>query len=420
MSRVTHPVRAISGAAAALLAVLAAPGAAAENGIKIGDGRLHPYLAIEGRYDSNVLYGTNRPLTGDLILHVKPGFDLQIPGNQLSVQLAANLDWNKYLGLKSEVTKDLSHLFGEATLEMSAKGTGVGLNLDDTFRRSDQVASFSIAQAVVANYNDLRLAVPFQPGGGALLLTAEGQWLLETLETFASSAGVACDPQTTANPSCDPANLSKLGYNQVSGRGEVRWKFLPRTALTLEASYFVRLPNDTVLSQQVRGLKTLAGLAGLVTPHLAVTAKAGYGDTFGSAGTSYRAWLANFELEYVTLGTAGGRVGYVHEYSADPGYAFSLYSIHRLYLEGRMLLGGRLTAGARGEYDIVDYAASAGVQMATFAPTLEVEVTRWLYAAAGYGLTWRTSSAAGGTGGTTLPVPGYTKHEIWLSAKLVY
>ncbi len=419
MSRVAHPVRAIRGTAAALLVALAAPGAAAENGIKIGDGRLHPYLALEGRYDSNVLYGTNRPLTGDLILHVKPGFDLQIPGNQLSVQLGANLDWNKYLGIKSAATQDLSHLFGEATLELGANRTGaVGLELNDGFHRSDQVSSFSIAQAVVANYNDLRLAVPFRPGGGALALTVEGQWLLETFETFASSAGTACDP--TVNASCDPANLSKLGYNQVSGRGEVRWKFLPRTALTLEASYFVRLPNDTTLSQQVRGLKTLAGLAGLVTPHLAATVKAGYGDTFGSAGGSYRAWLANLELEYVTLGTAGGRVGYVHEYSADPGIGFSLYSIHRLYLEGRMLLGGRLTASARGEYDIVDYASSAAVQVATFTPKLEVEVTRWLYAAAGYGLTWRTSSAASGAAGAGIPVPGYTKHEIWLSAKLVY
>ncbi len=414
MSRMAHPVKAIAGAAAALLA--AAPGAAAENGIKIGDGRLHPYLALEGRYDSNVLFGTGQAPIGDLVLHVKPGFDLQIPGNQLSVSFGANLDWNKYLGLKSSATQDLSHLFGEATLELAANRTGtVGLELDDSFRRSDQSRSFSIAQAVVANYNDLRLSVPFRPGGGALALTVGGQWLLETFESFISAPGTSCDP--AVNASCDPQNLSKLGYSQVSGRGEVRWKFLPRTALAVEASYFVRIPTDTPISTEVKGLKTLAGLAGLITPHLAATVKAGYGDTFGSAGIAYRTWLANVELEYVTLGTAGGRVGYVHEYSADPVAAYSVYGIHRFYLEGRMLLGGRLTAGARGEYDIVEYPSSAGLQVATFTPRLEVEVTRWLYAAAGYGLTWRSSS---GASGAAAPVPGSTKHEVWLSLKLVY
>jgi len=416
MSRVAHLAEAIASAAALLLAALPVPGAAAENGIKIGDGRLHPYLVLEGRYDSNVLYGTGQPPTGDLVLHLKPGFDLQIPGNQLSVDFGANLDWNKYLGLKSSATKDLSHLFGEATLALAANRTGtVGLELDDSFRRSDQTRSYSIVQAVVANYNDLRLAVPFRPGGGALALTVGGQWLLETFESFMSGAGLACDPVATGNASCDPQILSKLGYNQVSGRGEVRWKFLPRTALAVEASYFVRIPNDTALSAQVKGLKTLAGLAGLVTPHLAATVKGGYGDTFGSAGGAYRTWLANVEIEYVTMGTAGGRIGYAHDYSADPVY--SVYGVHRLYLEGRMLLAGRLTVGARGEYDSVEYATAGSVQIATFTPKLEVEVTRWLYASTGYGLTWRGGSSGGGG---IAPVAGYTKHEVWLSAKLVY
>jgi hypothetical protein len=407
-----HLVKAIAGAAAALLAALPAGSGAAENGIKIGDGRLHPYLALEGRYDSNVLYGVGGAPVADLVLHLKPGFDLQIPGNQLSVDFGANLDWNKYLGLKSDATKDLSHLFGEATLALAANRVGtVGLELDDSFRRSDQSRSYSIAMAVVANYNDLRLAVPFRPGGGALAVTVGGQWLLETFESFASWPGTGCDP--AVNASCDPQNLSRLGYNQVSGRGEVRWKFLPRTAVTLEASYFVRIPKDTAISAEVKGLKTLAGLAGLVTPHLAATVKGGYGDTFGSAGAAYRTWLANVEIEYVTVGGPGGRVGYVHEYSADPVYA--VYGVHRIYLEGRMLLGGRLTAAARGEYDSVQYEPSGSLQIATFSPKLEVEVTRWLYASAGYGLTWRSAS-----GGAAALVPGYTKHEVWLSAKLVY
>jgi hypothetical protein len=157
---------------AALLALAAAPaGASPGNGIRLGgsEGRLHPYLDLEGRWDSNVFYTPDDRSVGDFILHVRPGFQLDVPAEPVAVKLGGNLDWAQYLGQNDSNTSDLSKLYAQAALGVSVNRRGmVGLELDDEFRRSPSTSAFVLDGAVIANYNALRLKVPFRPGGGAL------------------------------------------------------------------------------------------------------------------------------------------------------------------------------------------------------------------------------------------------------------
>ncbi len=402
MSRQPVVPRLVGLAAAALS--IAAPVAAADNGIRIGEGRLHPYFEVEGRYDSNVLY-TSKPI-GDLILHLRPGFTFDVSGPMAAVGLDASADWNKYFGVNDAGT-EMSQLFADATLKLGLnRGGNVGLELSDAFHRSDRTPSLSLASAVVTNYNDLKLQIPFRPGGGALELGVGGEWILESFEPF---AGVAF---------CDPARsipCSQFGYNQFSGGVSGRWKFLPRTAALVEASYFLRQPNDTNVSRQIKGLKALAGLAGLVTPRIAATLKAGYGDTLGSAGPDYRTWLANVELDYRGEGTIGAKIGYARDYGSDPGTVFALYGIHRIYLEGKVLLAGRLTITGQGEFDDVEYQLTpASSQLVRLSPSLEYELVRWAYVSLGYAITYRTSNQP------QIPTFDYTKNETWLKVRVIY
>ncbi len=412
---------------AALLLHAGTAAASSENGIKIGEGRAHPFLELESRWDSNVFYASPVAPRGDLILHVRPGFTFSIPGQNAAVDFDALADLSMYSGVNNgsglENPSDLNRVYANANLAVGLnRGGQVGLEVSDSFRRGDQTPSLSLAAAAVNNYNDLKLDVPLRPGGGALAVDLGGQWLLETFEPFVS--GIYCQ----GAPSCDSANLSRFGYSQLTGRGEARWKFLPRTATVLEASYTARIPNDTTVALRVGGVKAQAGLAGLVTPHVAVTLKAGYGDTFRSAGVPYGTWLANVEGEYVLQDVGNLRVGYQHTYAFDTGArAFGLYGLHRLYADGKLRVGRRFNAKLLAEYGRLGYLPELQAQQVgesasilRFVPGVEMQVVRWAIAEVGYALTTRWSTIKDAAGDPLIPAFDYTKHEIWLKLSASY
>jgi hypothetical protein len=382
-----------------------------DNGFKVGAGRLHPFIDLEARYDSNVLYYSGGKV-GDLILHVRPGFSLRVPGSSMNVDLDALVDWNKYLGVNSDAT-NFSKLYLSADLGVAVNPGGrYGLELKDQFRRSDQTPSLSLATAVISDRNDLKVNVPMRPGGGALLLSVGGEWQMESFESFGTPG--TCG--TGSAPEC-----SIFSYNQLSANGEARWLFLPRTAVVFDVDYFARMPKDTSVALEVSGLHTTIGLTGLVSPHVAATAKVGYGDTFGSAGPSYRTWLANAEVEYIASESASVRLGYLHTYAADAGGPeVSLYGISRTYADGKLLLAGQLTLQAQAEWDRIGYVLGsldgASSDILRISPSVEVELVRWARLAAGYALTYRTA----GDVLSAFTAYNFTKHETWLRLTLVY
>jgi hypothetical protein len=235
------------------------------------------------------------------------------------------------------------------------------------------------------------------------MLTLGGNWILESFEPLASTPGC------TSDPLCDPATISQYGYNQYGGLAEVNWKFLPKTAMILTGNYFTRQPTNTATSLAVSGWRALGGLAGLVTPRFAATAKVGYGST--SKGPKYSTWLADVEVEYVTPGPVGARLGYVHDYHADPGIDYAVYGFHRVYIQGKMLVAGRLTLRITGDWQRVEYVQNAATaQVAHLEPAADFEVMRWVVLTAGYAATYRTASV------TTVPAFNYTQNELYLRA----
>ncbi len=377
-----------------------------DNGFRIGAGRLHPYIDLEARYDSNVLYALSTgKRTPDMILHVRPGFTLKVPGRPVDVDLAGDLDWSKFFGASAKST-DVSFLFGAATLGLGVNREGqLALDLTDSFRRSDETSSFALATAVVSDYNDLSIHLPIRPGGGALIFGVGGEWVLESFEPFIDSGG--------------PAPVSKLGYNQIQGSADVRWLFLPKTALVLEGNLFRRVPNDAAFATPISGIRGMAGLAGMVTPHIATTLKGGYGQTLGAADTAHKTWLANAEIEYLLSDFAGVKVGYSHTFQADAGLVFSLYDQHRVYADAKMLLAGRLTLHGQAEWDALEYPLDTGnatTQLVRFNPGFDYELMRWAVVGVSYMFTHRTAT----NDASAIPSFNYTKHEVWLRATFTY
>lgn len=410
-------------AAAAILAMAVAGPAAASagNGIRLGgnEGRLHPFVEVEDRYDSNVYYMSNaNPATGgksvgDMVVHIRPGFELGIPGEVAAAELSGNLDWAQYLGLdESETSSQLSKLYGQAALGLTLNRRGaIGLEIDDEFRRSQNTTALVLPNAAISNFNALRLRAPWRPGGGALVVSLTGSWLLETFEPY-------FDQQT-----CGVASCGDLGYNELRGGGEVRWRFLPRTSAVFQGGWFSRAPNDSA-ADDVSGIEAQAGLTGLVTPHVGATLKAGYGTTLGSAGGNTGTWLATTELEWMATDSASVKVGFAHALGVDPGPL--LFTSSRVYSGGRILLAGRYALRAdvnweRRSYDrfpdpVTATPTSASANVLRVEPAFEAGIARWMSASIGYAYSRRTSDFPG----TPLPGFDYTKNETWLRLAVRY
>jgi hypothetical protein len=401
------------GAIAALIAVVALPaGAAPGNGIRLGgtEGRLHPYLELEARWDSNAFYVNEQDRSG-AVLHVRPGLTLNAPGDRLAIDLDARVDWAQWVS--GEDTSDLSRFFASAALGIGVNRSGhVGFELTDAFERSASTSSLTFSSAVVSNRNKLDLAVPWRPGGGALGVTASGTWKLEAFEPYGS-----CLPSDPQNASCSKKELSDLGYNDLRGGLELKWRFLPRTALVVDGSYSVRKPNDETSSRSVSGWRAWAGVQGLVTQHLAATLKGGWGSASG--GGSLGTWLASAELEWLPTITTSARLGYVHEWGTDPGNPFALFQIQRVYLDGKMLLSGRWQVGARGQLEAIGLESSPGSTVTMlFEPTVDYVLSRWLSAGVGYSYSSRKAKDI-----PNLPTGfafDYTKNEVWLRVRGTY
>ena len=391
--------------AGASLTATASPG----DGIRLGgsEGRLHPFLELEGRWDSKAYVDPN-PATArdvsDFIIHIRPGLKLSVPGDMTSVDLSAALDVAQYMGNDDPVTKDLSKVYAEAELGVTVNKSGVvGLEVDDTFRRSDRPQALSIGSSVVSNYNVLDVRVPFRPGGGALTLNVNGGWALETYEALV----------TGSCPSPDPlCALADLGYNELRAGAGVAWKFLPRTSALLDFGWFKRMP-DLSTAADPSGYRVTAGLTGLITPHIGATLKAGYGSAGSTAvSDALGTWLATAELEWQPGETTRVSVGYGHDLAVDPA---AQYEINRVNASARQLVAGRVALALTAGLDQLSYATGSNTILRV-SPTVGVEVTRWLRAEVGYAYTDRAAS----TDAPLFAANEYSKSEAWLKAVATY
>ncbi len=396
-----------------LLGLAAVAQASPGNGIRLGgsSARLHPYLELEGRYDSNVAFDEQQNQSSGFIIHVRPGLTLESRGDNVAVDLDANLDWAQYTGTNS----DLSRLYGAAQLGVGVnrKGTA-GLELTDAFRRSASTTALNLGSAVIENANLLNVSVPWRPGGGALVTTVSGGWDLYSYEEF--KKGALCGD---GSPQCSTGDLAKLGYSDVRGALELRWRFLPRTAALLQGEYWKRFPQDSQFTSKAQGWRVWAGAAGLVSTHLAGTLKGGWGSVMDAPG-SESSWLANVEAEWMPIETTSVKAGYLHDVGVDPGQGFG-YTTHRGYLDARALLASQYAAQLTASYEHRGYADSTVLESANelvIEPSADVELARWLRVGAGVAYTKRTSKL--GPDGHHLPGFDFDKTEAFVRARGTY
>ncbi|HYO53812.1 hypothetical protein [Archangium sp.] len=384
------------------------------NGFKVGDGRLHATFDFETRYDSAAGYfpppGNTDPnvvsdqLSGEALLHIRPGLRLELPGSKVSLNLMGHADYVHYTGLFTPGSTNTSHLEGLADLNLSFNKEGqVGVELMNHFQRSDRTRSVAIGAGVLSLFNEVRLHVPIRPGGGALEVTPQLAWGVELFQPLGALAPVGC-----GGPECDPALVDRFNYSDLRAGLNGRWRFLPKTAVV--ADVHVNLRNYTNGdSPNALVLQAKAGLAGLVTPKIAVTATMGWGQNLGEAvgGTL----LAQLEASYLMSPTTTLKAGYAR--TLEPVAAFGQFRDDRGYLEGQALLGGRLTLRATTAFDYLSFQGDRRDTLFKLDVGPQYQFQKWLIGGAGYLLGTRASTATGGG-------INYSRHEGYVRMTVTY
>ncbi len=420
-----------SGVAAAL-ALVPLAATAQENGIRIGDGRLHPYLEVESRYDELVGYiGEIDPVTGsetfnpygDIGMHYRPGFDLTVPGESVQLELSAYVDLIQYLGTENEGTTEQNRVGAQAEAAATFNPNGnVYFQVEDTFRRSDRTSMLVLAVGTISDYNNARVRLGIQPGAKSLVIEPGYSLAYEHFEHYEGGLVAGCDNN---DPACDSDSVSAFDYLTHTFHLDATWKFLPKTALVLDSSYSTRSYIGEIKAADGSGkmvrplekydsdsLKIMAGLSGLITPKLGVTVKGGWGDQL-KGGVGFKSMVGQAEAGYRFTEQFELKAGYLRSFEPHPGSSL-YYSDDRFYGKARAAFGEKLTVDGEIAHDTIKFGDLRDDTMLTVALGPTYQISTWLTGSVGYAHTSRDSSLS------DAPMVDYTRSEFFAKLRASY
>ncbi|AKQ68159.1 hypothetical protein A176_005071 [Myxococcus hansupus] len=386
------------------------------NGFKVGSGRLHPFFDLETRLDSGVGYFTppNLPepdmtpvsanLASDVALRFRPGFRLEIPSSKLEFNLGANLDYVMYTGLVTKSATTASRMEGAANLNARFNPDApLSVEVSNQFARSDRTRTAAVGVGVLSLFNEARVRTPWRPGGGALELIPSAAYAVEFFQPLSTVSPIGCNESV-----CAPSEVERFDYGNLRVGAEGRWRFLPKTAFVLDTNLDVRSYfNDVTPSASL--LRAMGGVAGLVSPKVAVVAKAGWGQNLASTGGG--TFLGQLEGTYLYSPTLTFKAGYLR--MIEPVAAYNLFVDNRGYGEVRALFGGKLTVAALVAVDFLRFDGGRNDTLYSVNLGPEYQFYPWLTGAAGYMLGSRSSSVSGGG-------LNFTRHEGFARLSVTY
>lgn len=422
--RGTSAVAARSGVLVGLLmglmpaVALAQSAVPAPLGIKMGEGRVHPFVSLSAHYDSLIGYfgvtpaGTLIP-SSDIIVSVSPGlkFDLDTPSTLVAFGGNASYLW--YTGLLAPGATGLSRFQGQANLDASFNRAGAAeVKVSDTFTRSDRTQNIAVGVGVLSLYNSVGLGVALRPGGGALEISPSAGWAVEMFDPLLT--GVVSGCTNAADITCNPSLVGRMNYNNLNVSLSAKWKFLPKTAVLLNTGFDYRtyFVNDQSVNPDARVLRAQVGLLGLVSPHVSVTVLAGYGGNFL---TNLNTFIANADVSYLFAGNSKISLGYVRTLQPVPHFGTFIDDTGKLSAAVG-LLGGRLSLGAALTVDYVSFAGPENRHDLVFGAGAgpSFDVTSWFQVSASYAAALRSST------NTQLASINYVRHEASLQLTFRY
>ncbi len=323
-----------------------------QSGVALSDSSLlHVGVGAEAGYDSNVFYGAS-DIRGSGILRVVPYLELtngprggQVSsggqvGSSVFYDLGAALTYREYLSSDAFIRSQRAFMpSGFGNLEVG-RNQALGFGLAEAFTRTEDPPYLTNLGSgpYIRDVNQASAQLRWSPGGGRLTGTLIYQNTLDYFETqnlrVATSMG----------------NLLTL---------DTAWKWLPKTALTLQVSqgyisYFNTQQGTAVKKPASLPLHALVGLRGLISAKLTVNLAVGYSNGFydsGRAGPSgvrgSIAGMADLTFRPTLLTTIA--LGYRHDF--QNAILGDFYYVDAVYLNIGQAVAGRVGLGVSARYE---------------------------------------------------------------------
>ncbi len=373
--------------------------------------RVHFGGALEQGYDTNPLLchsdrGCPGAGYGRLTAHLDLSSEPRAEPQPYSLRLRAAVAHRQYFA-SAEVTSARARdveADAELLLELFPHET-LTVGLSDRFARTNLRWSGGPAPRQV---NRAGLYLMWTPGGEAVELTGSYTFGLELLR----------------GPGGEPADRS---FHEAALTA--RWWFFARTSLVVDAAVQVRqgdeaTPRSGLVFSPSTPLRTLAGMEGLLTRRLHLTALAGYGNAFHEAGDSFSGPLARVEASYIfgRLRAPVTRAHLSYERTFADSHFSNVVDRHELRVGFERFPAEGLQIHALARWRHSDHTGFAPeVPLSELQShelminlTIGYKPNDWLYLAAGYQLELRDTLTQQGAAGIFAAYTGqYQRHQLF-------
>lgn len=386
-------------------------------GIKLGERLLlHPGVATEFRYDSNVFF-QDSATAGAFMFRALTSLDLvtaqeRAPSQVVDFRLHAGFSYNEYLTGDANIRRHRAFAVDASTMATLFPTGRLSLTLFDGFIRTSQPPYGNFAGNYDRDTNQLGVRLTWAPGSGRLSFNLGYAFGIDFFET----------------PQLQDFNLFT---HRIDARAS--WKVFPKTAVYVQAdeTIITYRQHQTYSHPDSYPFRAVVGLVGLLTVKLTLNASVGYGNGFYTSGPSPNSVVAAVDLNWKATPMTVAAIGYKHDFVNS--LLGSYYDLDTAYLSLSQMIW-RFIASARLSYQNQRFkgisAASAVTPMTgertdhyiSLNTRIDYQFRQpWLTASVGYDLQWNTSNSRLDFGPTLGLVPvNYLKHEVWLRLAVVY
>jgi hypothetical protein len=395
-------------------------------GIQISDGvLLHAGVGVEAGYDTNVFYAPTNEV-GSSIFRVMPYLELTNAtrtgpvSRELSFDARAGLQYRHYGNSEVSSAGYADAWNPNAGLTLGLGGAQFGFAVADVFARIEDPPyatpgnSFNSngvpngAPPIQRTNNQASIEGRWSPGGGRLTSTLR----FTNMVNIYDNNGVGA--YSYANAMTNTLML------------DVAWKWLPKTAIFLNASQSIvdYLNNGQATANQLSNsypLYLTTGLRGLLTEKTSAVLTLGYVNAFYSNGATTNGFLGStyLDLAFTARLTQLSRavVGFRHDFvnAVISNFAYQ----ETAYASYVQQLAGRLALDISGRYAYLSYQGATGdpTQMGRVdnfiqvGATLDYFLRNWAYLGVGYSLMDNRSN---------IPLDEYLKNQVFARLGVTY
>lgn len=326
-------------------------------GLGSGPLRLHPGLFVEGGYDSNVFNEDDDELPAtSTVTNLIAKLGASTPkANKVDFTAGAGVMYSEYFSDLAAVDAQSGFaIFGDAELVFNPNGA-VAFALRDNFQRSNEAPNSENPLSFNRVFNQVGADLRIQPGGRVLTLDIGGAYNI-----FRHTAAL------------DDLDRDRWDINAVG-----RWKFLPKTALTLkfsqqfnryaQANREIAYDNSVSFIQDLIGglnnvdsspMRVTAGLTGLITNRVSLQLDAGYGNGFYDSGPNTSMFIGTLGLGYEISKVSKVRLGYNRDFRDSAFGNFAQF--HRVVAAYNHFIGDIVELNASGAFIYDEYSTVPG------------------------------------------------------------